>query len=134
MGVVSILGIDNVGIAVRDLEVVAGFFEHTVGLDVARDEEGSPRSASVQAGDRYVYVFETSAGPVPGRREADLAANSPGLDHVSFTVADVDQAYASLRRRGVPFEGEPETVEAWGIRLVRFSDPEGNAYYLVQNL
>lgn len=49
-------------------------------------------------------------------------------------MADVDQAYASLQRRCVPFEGEPETVEAWGIRLVRFSDPEGNAYYLVQNL
>ena len=130
----SIKGIDNVGIAVRDLDAVAGFFEHTVGLDVARDDEGQPRSASVQTGDRYLYVFETGAGRAPMHRGGDLVTNSPGLDHVSFAVADVDEAYGLLRGRGVPFEGEPETVDAWGIRLVRFRDPEGNGYYLVQNL
>jgi catechol 2,3-dioxygenase-like lactoylglutathione lyase family enzyme len=131
---VGIKGIDNVGIAVRDLDAVAGFFEHTVGLDVTRDDEGRPRSASVQTGDRYLYVFETGGGPAPVQRGGDLTTNSPGLDHVSFAVDDVDGAYASLRRRGVPFEGEPESVDAWGIRLVRFCDPEGNAYYLVQSL
>ena len=129
-----ITGIDNVGIAVRNLDAVTGFFEDAVGLEVTRDDEGQPRSASVQAGDRYLYVFETSAAPGGAHRDAKLAANAPGLDHVSFSVADVDTAFAALRERGVPFEGEPETVAAWGIRLVRFCDPEGNAYYLVQNV
>lgn len=130
----SINGIHNVGIAVRDLDAVAGFFEHAVGLDLTRDDEGRPRSARVQTGDRYLYIFETAAGPAPVHRGGDLVTNSPGLDHVSFAVDDVDDAYRSLRRRGVSFEGEPETVDAWGIRLVRFCDPEGNGYYLVQNL
>jgi methylmalonyl-CoA/ethylmalonyl-CoA epimerase len=130
----AIEGIDNVGIAVRDLDAVAGFFDEKVGLEVERDESGEPRSATVKLGDGYLYVFETEGEPNGARRESTLTANPPGPDHLSFRVADVDAEVVRLRLRGVVFEGEPETNEAWGIRLVGFRDPEDNSYFLVQNL
>jgi len=130
----SIEGIDNIGIAVRDLDRVAGFFADMLGLAVERDDEGEPRSATVHVGDRYLYVFETTGELAGARREATLTANAPGLDHVSFRVADVDAEAARLRERGLELDGEPQTVKAWGVRLVGLRDPEDNAYYLVQSV
>jgi methylmalonyl-CoA/ethylmalonyl-CoA epimerase len=130
----GIKGIDNVGVAVRDLDAVVEFFRTAVGLQVTGPEDGHPRSASITVGDRYLYVFETESASQPPKRADDLTANPPGLDHLSFTVDDVDEAFTALGGRGVRFDGQPETVAEWGMRLVRFQDPEGNGYYLVQNL
>jgi methylmalonyl-CoA/ethylmalonyl-CoA epimerase len=87
----------------------------------------------VHVGDRYLYVFETTGDPGQARRESTLGGNPPGLDHLSFRVGDVDAEAARLRERGVSLDGDPQTVEAWGIRLVGFRDPEDNAYYFVQS-
>jgi catechol 2,3-dioxygenase-like lactoylglutathione lyase family enzyme len=130
----GIEGIDNVGIAVGDLDRVTEFFAKQLGLEVEKYEDAVPPAATVTVGDRYLYVFAASGDPSAATREASLSTNSPGLDHISFRVPDVDGEVERLRERGVEFEGEPETVKEWSIRLARFRDPEGNSYYLVQNL
>lgn len=128
-----ILRLDNIGISVTDVERVADFFERKLGLTVVRDLSGEPPSVQVQVEPQYLYVFETreTGG---AQRGPDLTGNPRGLDHISFTVDDVDAAYHDLRGRGVEFEGEPVTEQAWGVRLAAFGDPEGNRYYLVQSL
>jgi len=88
----------------------------------------------VQIGDRYLHVFETTGHVVPASRSADLTSNPAGIDHISFSVDSVDGEFARISENGVVFDGEPVSVEAWGIRLAGFSDPEGNRYYLVESL
>lgn len=127
----SIRRIDNIGIAVSDVALVAAFFADRVGLPVERQLDGDPPTAVVTLADAYLYVFETSGEPPGAAREPSLLANRPGVDHISFTVDDVDAAYAELSARGVPFLAEPSTDEAWGIRLAPFRDPEDNLYFLV---
>lgn len=124
--------IDNVGVAVRDVAAVAAFFADRVGLAVERHPEADPPAAVVTVGDAYLYVFQTSGEPAGAAREPALVANRPGVDHVSFTVDDVDAAYAEMSARGVAFLAEPATDEGWGIRLAPFRDPEDNLYFLVQ--
>jgi catechol 2,3-dioxygenase-like lactoylglutathione lyase family enzyme len=126
--------IDNIGVAVRDVVKTAAFFADALGLATKVDLDGSPPSAQVSLGEQYLYLFQTTSDTAPASRGFDLAANPRGLDHLSFTVDDIDQTYAELRERGVAFAGEPQTVEAWGLRLVGFRDPDGNCYYLVQSI
>jgi methylmalonyl-CoA/ethylmalonyl-CoA epimerase len=130
----GITRIDNIGVAVRDVAASAQFFEDKLGLTVELYADGEPPSATVHVGDQYLYVFQTTNGADGDRRSSELVANPRGLDHVSFTVEDVDASCSELTERGVEFEGEPTTVEAWGIRMVSFRDPDGNSLFLVQNL
>lgn len=130
----TVIGIDNIGVAARDAQTLGAFFAEKLGLEVTYDLEAEPPSATVQVGDRYLYVFQTRSTSGSAERSADLIGNPPGLDHISLTVADVDAAYRELSERGLTFAGEPETVEEWGLRLVGFNDPEGNSYFLVRNL
>lgn len=129
----SIERIDNVGIAVGDLDRIVTFFADAVGLSVER-QDGEPRSAMVHVGDRYLYVFESTGERASDRREETLVSNPLGWDHIAFTVSDVDDETARLRERGVTVDNEPQTNEAWGMRLACFRDPEDNPYYLVQYL
>ena len=129
----GITRIDNIGLAVRDVRTVADFLSAKLGLTVTPSFEAEPPAATADIGDPYLYLFQTGTGREREPRSLALEANPPGIDHISLTVDDVDAVYRDLRRRGVEFEGEPETDPAWGIRLVGFRDPEGNSYFLVQN-
>jgi len=130
---VGLQRIDNIGIGVRDVRASAEFWRERVGLAVDESFDGEPPSIAVHVGGQYLYVFQsTGAGTV--RHEPSLSENPLGLDHVSFTVDDVDEEYARLAADGVAFDAEPESVEAWGIRLAPFRDPDGNLFYLVQPL
>lgn len=123
--------IDNIGIAVRDIKAQAEFFEARLGLEVTRYLEAEPPALTVKVGERYLYVFQTSSEPAGPHHVPDLVKNPPGVDHISLAVEDVDAAVRELSERGVEFAGEPTTVEDWGIRMVAFTDPEDNLYFLV---
>ncbi len=39
---------------------------------------------------------------------------------------DLDADYSRLKKSGRDFLGEPQYIEAWGMRCTYFRDPEGN--------
>jgi catechol 2,3-dioxygenase-like lactoylglutathione lyase family enzyme len=127
-------GIDNVGVAVSDLARSIEFYER-VGFTKEYDyDTGGVQGASVRCGTAVLFLFQTKradAGPVD--RQPTLTENPPGLDHLSFTVSDVDAEVAALRSRGITYDGEPEDQD-WGARLVGFRDPDGTNLYLLQYL
>ncbi len=43
---------------------------------------------------------------------------------------DLDGDYLRLKEAGVPFIGEPQYIEDWGMRCTYFRDPEGNLFEL----
>lgn len=43
---------------------------------------------------------------------------------------DLDADYSRLKKAGVIFLGEPQYIEAWGMRCTYFRDPEGNLFEL----
>lgn len=44
---------------------------------------------------------------------------------------DLDGDYLRLKDAGVLFLGEPQFIEAWGMRCTYFRDPEGNLFELM---
>ena len=70
------------------------------------------------AGDARLFLFATRrADPPPVGRQIGLFENPPGIDHISFAVADVDGVYAKLSAAGVKFDGAPQD-QSWGARMV----------------
>jgi hypothetical protein len=77
-------------------------------------------------------VFQTrQANPRPAKREASLFDNPPGIDHISFLVANVDQTYAELKATGILFTSEPADQD-WGARVFSLKDPDGNNLFFLQ--
>jgi catechol 2,3-dioxygenase-like lactoylglutathione lyase family enzyme len=126
-------GIDNVGIAVTDLNRSIAFYAQ-LGFVKGADYEADVKGCTMTCGSAVLFLFQTKqTSPQPVKRDPTLAQNPPGLDHLSFSVEDVNKLYAELKTKGVAFLGEPADQD-WGARLVGLKDPDGNNLYLLQYL
>lgn len=126
-------GIDNVGVAVTDLNRSIAFYEK-LGFTRGQDYEADVRGCSMTCGSAVLFLFQTQqAKPQAVKREPTLAQNPPGLDHISFLVEDINKLYTELKAKGVVFLGEPADQD-WGARLVGLKDPDGTNLYLLQYL
>ena len=126
-----IQGIDNVGVAVTQLERSIEFYGR-LGFEKGDDFPGM-KGCTVSAGSAVLFLFQTEQTDPPVKRDDSLVGNPPGLDHLSFAVDDVDATYRELSARGVAFLGEPADQD-WGARLVGLKDPDGNVLYFLKYL
>jgi catechol 2,3-dioxygenase-like lactoylglutathione lyase family enzyme len=123
-----IQGLDNVGLAARDLGRMLDFYTATLGFTAERGEN----DAWLTLGNLTIYLFVThprdNAHVV---RTTDLYADPPGLDHLALRVASIEDASAELASKGVHFESDI-VGEPGEFRYRGFADPEGNMLYLVE--
>ncbi len=125
----TIQRIDNVGIAVTDLERSLTFYRR-LGFEV-EERWQTPPSASLAAGAARLWVFETAARETV-ERTPEMVGNPPGLDHLSLWVGDVDAAFDRLRGK-LHFETEPAD-QIWGARAASLLDPDGIRIFLLGEL
>jgi methylmalonyl-CoA/ethylmalonyl-CoA epimerase len=117
---------DNIGVAVTDLKRSADWYGK---LGFQQQDDGEAGGAFT-AGDAVLYIFQTDSTQPAGRRERDLVHNPPGIDHISFRVADVDANHRELLARGIAIEEGP-TNQVWGSRTITMLDPDGNRIYFL---
>jgi methylmalonyl-CoA/ethylmalonyl-CoA epimerase len=123
-----IRGVDNIGLCTADPEKLAAFYELIGFSEAYRNDRG----IMLGAGTAQLFLFRTLRSDAPPvDRELGLFGNPPGIDHVSFTVADVDALYTKLLDTGLALSGPPED-QRWGARMLGLKDPDGNNLYLMQ--
>jgi catechol 2,3-dioxygenase-like lactoylglutathione lyase family enzyme len=108
----------SVTLTVSDLKRAIRFYEETLGLNKKyefRDYAGFD-CGGVEIG---VKTW--------GERE-EPRAGEPCID---LFIDDVDEEHRRLAARGVAFDGEPKDA-AWGARIARFADPDGNLLQLTE--
>lgn len=118
--------IDNIGVAVTDFNSSSDWYRK-LGFEII-DDAGT--AGSFQAGDAVLYIFQTDSRKPSQSRQLDLIHNAPGLDHISFRVADVDAEHQQLVSRGIAIEEGPTNRE-WGSRTITLLDPDGNRIYFL---
>jgi catechol 2,3-dioxygenase-like lactoylglutathione lyase family enzyme len=108
--------IGQVHVSVADVDRAVAFYRDVLGIPFLFRVPGQPMAFFDCAGTRlYLGVPESEA------------YRSRGM--LYFTVADIDQAYETLRGRGVEFQHGPHVVHRTGasvLRMAFFSDPDGN--------
>ena len=117
--------LDNIGIGARDLDRTLAFYEQLGFATASR----SSRGATIVLGQARLFVFAARRAGAPPRAR-DPLTNPPGLDHLSFAVADVDGVYAHLVAAGVEFECAPADAD-WGARVACLRDPDGTSLFLL---
>jgi glyoxylase I family protein len=108
----------DITLRVSDLERAVDFYENIMGL-----------SKKYHYPDNYAG-FDCGGveiGLVPGTPPG----SSEGMPCVDFMVRNIDEAFRTLRERGVQFYKNTHDT-AWGGRIALFTDPDGNPLQLVQ--
>jgi catechol 2,3-dioxygenase-like lactoylglutathione lyase family enzyme len=114
-------------IAVQDLDKARKFYEGTLGLSLANDENGE--AVLYKTGQSRLLVYKSQFA---GTNQATAA---------TWSVGDVDGTVKDLKARGVRFERydfpdakhEGDVHVMGRIRAAWFKDPEGNIHSVVNN-
>lgn len=117
-----IQGIEHSAIASPDPAALAQWYVDTLGFVI--NYRGSTAFFVKAPNGTMIEII-----PAEGDRGPNTL-KSPGLRHLALTVADFENAYATLKRKNVTFLSEPQ--ESKGNKVVFFTDPEGNILHLLQ--
>lgn len=115
--------IHHVAIICSDYARSRDFYTRTLGLTVVGEHFREARQSwkldlALPDGSQVELFSFPDAPPRPSYPEAQ------GLRHLAFSVSDLDEAMAHLRREGVDLE--PVRVDEFtGARFTFFSDPDG---------
>ena len=111
------LHVGRAHLVVRDLDMMAGFYEQALGL---KRLEASESGVELGAGERVLLTLTTRKDAAPAPR------NAAGLFHNAFLMpdrAELAHWLAHAAHLGVQFEGASDHLVSEAIYL---SDPEGN--------
>ncbi len=115
---------EHIGIVVKDIERSIQFYRDVLSLPlIERIEVRNLRLAFFKIGDTELELIEGAQG----YQEADGIVN-----HLAFSVANVDEVLSHLRAHGVELIDE-EPREIWeGCRIAFFRGPDGEKLELFE--
>ena len=124
--------IDHIGIAVEDLDAAIALHEQAYGMEVVHREtvaEQGVEAVLLDVGENHVELLKPLSGDTPVGRF--LAKRGPGLHHVAYQVADIEEALAALRAQGVRLIDETPRTGIRGSR-VAFLHPAASGSVLTE--
>ncbi len=124
--------IDHLGIAVNSIDSGKEFWQDVMGLTLQGTEtveEQKVTTGFFPVGESEVELLESTSpdGPVAKYIEK----KGQGLQHIAFRVANIDEALAELKEKGVKLIDEKARNGAGGARIA-FLHPKATGGILVE--
>jgi methylmalonyl-CoA/ethylmalonyl-CoA epimerase len=129
---VDVTRIDQIAIAVEDLDEALAFYERAFGLTATSREvidSDGVEEAMLDVGGVWIQLLQATREDSPVGRF--IARNGPGLHHVGFGVGSVSAALEHLRDEGVRLIDEAPRPGGGG-HTVAFVHPKGTGGVLVE--
>ena len=124
--------IDQVGIAVEDLDAALDFYALAFGLTPSSREHvpsDGVEEAMLDVGGVQLQLLESTRAGSPIERF--LAARGPGMHHLGIAVRSLDAALAHLRAEGVELIDEEPRPGGGGHRIA-FVHPRSTGGILIE--
>ena len=130
-------GHDHVGLAVGDLDVVAGFYGEAFGLTEVVEEFVMPdagvRSRILRSAGGVQLELVERAGSTPQRFSDPFdGAGTQGWFHWALRVPSLDEAFDVALTAGATVVSAPADGVRAGMRFAYVADPEGNLVELLE--
>jgi len=128
----KILKIDHLGIAVKSIDGGKNFWTDALGLRLEGTEtvaEQKVTTAFLPVGESEVELLESTAPDGPIAKY--LEKKGEGIQHIAFRVANIDEALAELKAKGVQLIDEKPRKGAGGARIA-FIHPKATSGVLVE--
>jgi len=128
----KIIKIDHLGVAVNSMEEGSGFWKDVLGLEFAGSEtveEQKVTTGFFPVGESEVELLESTSpdGPIAKYLEKKGA----GVQHVAFSVEDIESALQELKDKGVRLIDEKPRRGAGGKKIA-FLHPKATGGVLVE--
>lgn len=119
-------GIEHVAIAAKDTDALSKWYCDVLDFSVAYKNVRTPPTYFVRGTyGSMIEIIPANDAPPVAHDEKDA-----GLRHLAISVDDFDAACADLKSKGVSFIAAPKEASG-GVKLVFFTDPEGNLLHLI---
>ncbi len=128
----NVTRIDQIAIAVEDLDESLEFYRQAFGLEPEYREvvdSDGVEEAMLNVGGVYIQLLQATREDSPIAKY--LAKNGPGLHHVGFGVDSVGESLDHLREQGVRLIDEAPR-KGGGGHMVAFVHPKGTNGVLVE--
>jgi len=128
----KILGIDHIGIAIRDIRKGSEFYGGCLSLNVSKPIDVSSqkvRIAFMEIGNTKLELLEPLGEDSPV--EKFIQKKGEGLHHICLLVDDIDNALAELKEKKVKLVDQKPRVGATGKRIA-FLHPESSSGVLIE--
>ncbi len=120
---------DHAGVATDDAEALADLYADILGCSVAHQETFDGMwVVFLDLGNGYIELLEPRDG---GPIASYLDDNGPGIHHLAFATADIEEALARTQEAGVALVDEEPRPGAWG-HDVAFLHPGSTGGLLVE--
>ncbi|MBI2368914.1 MAG: VOC family protein [Deltaproteobacteria bacterium] len=113
-----VTGLDHAVLTVRDINRSLRWYRQVLGLQLRWDGRRLRGHRMTFLGDRsgsFLVLLE---------KRTRQRGNLQGLDHLAFSVRDIEAARRAVERRGVTITGEREDEDGRG-KSYYFEDPDG---------
>ena len=128
----KVIGIDHIGIAVRDIKTSSEFYKRCLNLDVSEPIDVASqkvRIAFMEIGNTKLELIQPLGDD--SSVEKFIQKKGEGLHHICFSVDDIDKALAELKDKRVRLVDEKPRVGASGKRIA-FLHPESSSGVLIE--
>ena len=128
----KILGIEHIGIAVKDLDTNAPFWKHVLKISHKGTETVAQEGVTTDIYDTGSGKVELLKSTVSGSViEKFLENRGEGIHHVCFEVDDINKAIIELNESNIDVISDRPTVGAEGYKVV-FIHPKSTGGVLVE--
>ncbi len=128
----KILGIEHIGIAVKDLDTNAPFWKHVLKISHKGTETVAQEGVTTDIYDTGSGKVELLKSTVSGSViEKFLENRGEGIHHVCFEVDNVNKAILELKELNIDVISDRPTVGAEGYKVV-FIHPKSTGGVLVE--
>ena len=128
----KILGIEHIGIAVKDLDTNAPFWKHVLKISHKGTETVAQEGVTTDIYDTGSGKVELLKSTVSGSViEKFLEKRGEGIHHVCFEVDDIIKAIIELKELNIDVISDRPTVGAEGYKVV-FIHPKSTGGVLVE--
>lgn len=124
--------ISHIGIAVASIEEATPFYRDVLGMEFEGTEvvaEQKVKVAFFAVGESRIELLEPTADDSPVAKF--LEKNGPGVHHVAYEVADLEQRLAALKTEGVRLIDESPRTGAHNTRIA-FMHPKASGGVLTE--
>ena len=128
----KILGIEHIGIAVKDLDTNAPFWKHVLKISHKGTETVAQEGVTTDIYDTGSGKVELLKSTVSGSViEKFLENRGEGIHHVCFEVDNINKAIIELKELNIDVTSDRPTVGAEGYKVV-FIHPKSTGGVLVE--
>lgn len=124
--------LDHIGIAVKNIDEVADFYQNVMGINVTTTEvveDQKVKVAFLPLGDTELELLESTHDDGPIAKYIDRKGE--GVQHLAFKVEDIDYAISYMMDRGYRMIDESPRYGAGGAKIA-FMHPKGTNGVLVE--